>query len=84
MTRVINRRLRRALEHRDRTCAVPGCDATRGLHAHHIRHWEDGGGGRVGGRASDPGFSGRPSLSVMVRLCAGPVMVMMPRWCDRW
>ncbi|WP_136625794.1 HNH endonuclease signature motif containing protein, partial [Mycobacterium innocens] len=42
-TRVINRRLRRALEHRDRTCAVPGCGATRGLHAHHLRHWEDGG-----------------------------------------
>ncbi len=42
-TRLINRRLRRALEHRDRTCAVPGCDATRGLHAHHIQHWEDGG-----------------------------------------
>ena len=42
-TRLINRRLRRALEHRDRTCAVPGCGATRGLHAHHIRHWEDGG-----------------------------------------
>jgi len=42
-TRLINRRLRRALEHRHRTCAVPGCGATRGLHAHHIRHWEDGG-----------------------------------------
>ncbi len=42
-TRLINRRLRRALEHRDRTCVVPGCGATRGLHAHHLRHWEDGG-----------------------------------------
>lgn len=42
-TRVINRRLRRALEHRDRSCVVPGCGATRGLHAHHLRHWEDGG-----------------------------------------
>lgn len=42
-TRTINRRLRRALEHRDPTCAVPGCGATRGLHAHHILHWEDGG-----------------------------------------
>ena len=42
-TRTVNRRLRRALEHRDRTCAVPGCGATRGLHAHHITHWEDGG-----------------------------------------
>ena len=31
------------LEHRDNCCAVPGCGATRGLHAHHIRHWEDGG-----------------------------------------
>jgi hypothetical protein len=42
-TRLINRRLRRALEHRHPTCAVPGCGATRGLHAHHIRHWENGG-----------------------------------------
>jgi hypothetical protein len=42
-TRQINRRLRRALEHRDRCCVVPGCGATGGLHAHHIRHWEDGG-----------------------------------------
>ncbi len=42
-TRTISRRLRRALEYRHPTCAVPGCGATRGLHAHHIRHWEDGG-----------------------------------------
>jgi hypothetical protein len=42
-TRAISRRLRRALEHRHPTCAVPGCGATRGLHAHHIQHWEDGG-----------------------------------------
>lgn len=42
-TRTISRRLRRALEHRHATCAVPGCGATRGLHAHHIKHWEDGG-----------------------------------------
>ena len=42
-TRTVSRRLRRALEHRHRTCAVPGCGATRGLHAHHIKHWEDGG-----------------------------------------
>ena len=42
-TRTVNRRLRRALEHRDRCCVVPGCGATRGLHAHHLAHWEDGG-----------------------------------------
>lgn len=42
-TRTISRRLRRALEHRDRCCVVPGCGATRGLHAHHIVHWENGG-----------------------------------------
>nr|MDP9166559.1 HNH endonuclease [Actinomycetota bacterium] len=42
-TRQIGRRVRRVLEHRDRCCVVPGCGATRGLHAHHIRHWEDGG-----------------------------------------
>jgi hypothetical protein len=42
-TRTVNRRLRRALEHRDQCCVVPGCGATRGLHAHHLVHWEDGG-----------------------------------------
>lgn len=42
-TRLISRRLRRALEYRDRCCVVPGCGATRGLHAHHLVHWEDGG-----------------------------------------
>ncbi len=42
-TRTISRRLRRALEYRDSCCVVPGCGATRGLHAHHIIHWEDGG-----------------------------------------
>ncbi|MDA2890019.1 DUF222 domain-containing protein [Mycolicibacterium sp. BiH015] len=43
-TRTISRRLRRALERRDHgTCVVPGCGATRGLHAHHLVHWEDGG-----------------------------------------
>jgi hypothetical protein len=42
-TRTVNRRLRRALEFRHPACAVPGCGATRGLHAHHIQHWEDGG-----------------------------------------
>ncbi|MGE2738071.1 HNH endonuclease signature motif containing protein, partial [Mycolicibacterium vaccae] len=42
-TRTIGRRLRRALEHRDRCCVVPGCGATRGLHAHHLTHWEHGG-----------------------------------------
>jgi hypothetical protein len=42
-TRTVGRRLRRVLEHRDRCCVIPGCGATRGLHAHHIVHWEDGG-----------------------------------------
>jgi hypothetical protein len=42
-TRTISRRLRRALEYRDRSCVVPGCGATKGLHAHHLQHWEDGG-----------------------------------------
>ncbi|WP_163717365.1 HNH endonuclease signature motif containing protein [Mycobacterium bourgelatii] len=42
-TRGISRRLRRALEYRHPGCAFPGCGASRGLHAHHIVHWEDGG-----------------------------------------
>lgn len=43
-SRVVPRRLRRALEHRDNHCCqFPGCDATRRLHAHHIIWWRDGG-----------------------------------------
>ena len=35
--------LRRALLLRDRHCRFPGCHATRGLHAHHVVHWAEGG-----------------------------------------
>ena len=42
--RTVNRRVRRALERRDRgMCRFHGCGATRGLHAHHIIHWAHGG-----------------------------------------
>ena len=42
--RVVSPGLRRALEHRDgRVCSMPGCDRAHGLHAHHIRHWSQGG-----------------------------------------
>ncbi|MEM7094752.1 MAG: DUF222 domain-containing protein [Actinomycetota bacterium] len=43
-TRIIGRRLRRALERRDHGCCrFPGCHVTQRLHAHHIVHWADGG-----------------------------------------
>ncbi len=42
--RTPNRRLRRALQRRDRgMCRFPGCGASSWLHAHHIVHWADGG-----------------------------------------
>lgn len=41
-TRVLNRRLRRALHRRDHgSCRFPGCGATSWLHAHHIVHWAE-------------------------------------------
>jgi len=43
-TRVVPRRIRRALNRRDHNrCQFLGCSATRGLHAHHIVHWANGG-----------------------------------------
>ncbi len=42
-TRVVSRRLRRLVEHRDGGCRVPGCERRRGLQIHHVRHWRDGG-----------------------------------------
>ncbi|MFN8035614.1 MAG: DUF222 domain-containing protein [Acidimicrobiia bacterium] len=41
--RIVPSRTRRAIEHRDGGCAVPGCSATRFLQIHHVVHWEDGG-----------------------------------------
>lgn len=52
-TRRINRRLRRALHHRDQQCCFPGCDSRR-MEAHHVTHWIDG---------------GRTSLDNLVSLC---------------
>ncbi len=42
-TRSIPPALRRALKSRDRGCRFPGCDQTRYVDGHHIRHWANGG-----------------------------------------
>jgi hypothetical protein len=41
-TRRINRRLRRAVRHRDRHCQYPGCTRNR-TQGHHFTHWTKGG-----------------------------------------
>lgn len=41
-TRTIPPALRRALQHRDRTCRFPGCHVRVG-EGHHVRHWAQGG-----------------------------------------
>jgi hypothetical protein len=41
-TRTIPPALRRALQHRDRTCRFPGCNIRFGQ-GHHVRHWAQGG-----------------------------------------
>ena len=33
----------RGLKHRDQSCRFPGCVRRRCVHAHHIKHWLDGG-----------------------------------------
>jgi len=42
-TRTVSPALRRALKSRDRGCRFPSCGQTRFLHAHHVRHWAQGG-----------------------------------------
>jgi Domain of unknown function (DUF222)/HNH endonuclease len=42
-TRTIPPAIRRALQARDQRCQFPGCENKRFLHAHHIRHWAQGG-----------------------------------------
>ena len=42
-TRAVPPAIRRALRIRDKGCRFPGCDRTRYVHAHHIKHWADGG-----------------------------------------
>src|SRR5438477_4796596 len=41
--RTISPALRRALAARDRGCRFPGCDNTRFVDGHHVRHWSQGG-----------------------------------------
>jgi hypothetical protein len=41
--RTVSPALRRALEARDRGCRFPGCERTRFVDAHHVRHWSEGG-----------------------------------------
>lgn len=42
-TRTVTAAIRRALWARDGHCRFPGCRHTRFCHAHHVRHWADGG-----------------------------------------
>ena len=42
-TRAVPPSIRRALRVRDGGCRFPGCDRSRFTHAHHIKHWADGG-----------------------------------------
>ena len=41
--RIVPRRIRRLIEHRDGGCVVPGCGLRYSLDIHHITHWEHGG-----------------------------------------
>jgi hypothetical protein len=41
--RIVPRRIRRLVEHRDGGCRVPGCDSTLWVQVHHVVHWEDHG-----------------------------------------
>ncbi len=41
--RIVPRRIRRLVEHRDGGCRVPGCDSSLWVQVHHIVHWEDHG-----------------------------------------
>jgi hypothetical protein len=51
--------LRRALMVRDGGCTFPGCGATRHLHAHHVKHWADGGATDLGNLVMVCGFHHR-------------------------
>jgi hypothetical protein len=42
-TRTVPPAIRRSLHKRDGGCRFPGCNSTRFVDAHHIKHWADGG-----------------------------------------
>ncbi|MEP5764375.1 MAG: DUF222 domain-containing protein [Halieaceae bacterium] len=42
-SRIVPPHIRRALDIRDEGCRFPGCQCSRYVDAHHIKHWADGG-----------------------------------------
>jgi hypothetical protein len=79
-SRVVNRRLRRALHRRDHgMCRFPGCGATAWLHAHHIVHWADGGGTDLANLVSLCGFHHRLVHEGGWRVAIVDGVVV---WCD--
>ena len=42
-SRIVPSSIKRALDIRDGGCRFPGCECTRYVDAHHIKHWADGG-----------------------------------------
>jgi uncharacterized protein DUF222/HNH endonuclease len=41
--RTVSKRILKELRRRDRRCRFPGCRRRKGLHAHHLKSWADGG-----------------------------------------
>jgi hypothetical protein len=55
-TRSIPLPLKRALRSRDGGCRFPGCDRTRFIEGHHVKHWADGGETKLSNLVSLCGF----------------------------
>jgi hypothetical protein len=55
-TRSIPLPLKRALRSRDGGCRFPGCDRTRFIDGHHVKHWADGGETKLSNLVSLCGF----------------------------
>jgi len=76
--RLVRGQLRRAVLDRDQHCRFPGCASRRHLHAHHLRHWADGGATRLDNLVAPCAVATTASSTIAATRCTSTLTARSP------